>query len=136
MKIGFHIEGEKQLQKQLGEVARALGPDAVEKLAIKCAEIIVEDSRRRAPEDTGTLKKAHIAKLLDRWGANPAPAVAKVNYSSRESVPAAPHAHLVEWGTSKMAARPYFRPAVDSKGPVAAKRLREGLRRLVEEAAK
>jgi hypothetical protein len=47
----------------------------------------------------------------------------------------APYAVYVEYGTSKMAAQPYFRPAILSFGATYAERIAPGVKGLIEKAA-
>lgn len=58
------------------------------------------------------------------------PAVDEVVVSSN-----APYGAALEWGTSKMAARPYFRPARDAKKKEARKRFAEQVDKIVKGGA-
>ncbi len=130
MKPTFRIEGVAQLAAQLGKVGKSLGGSGLEATFLKQANVIASDAQRRAPLLTGALKKSIIARMLDKRGNNPRAAIAAVDRKK------APHAHLVEFGTSKMAAHPYFRPAVDANLSGAAKAVETDLRKSVEGAAK
>jgi len=46
----------------------------------------------------------------------------------------APHAHFLEFGTVKMSARPFFRPAVDATRSRAAKLITKGVERAIKTA--
>ncbi len=115
-----------EVEEAIKKLAKQLGPEQVEPVLFDAAGIITEESRRRAPVEDGTLRDAHVTRQMDRGSyGGPAPSIAAIDRKK------APHAHLVEDGTSKMPATPYFRPAVDtSKGKVA-KAIESGLRRLV-----
>lgn len=127
----FRIEGLDDLNKQLESIATSLDADAVEPILFEGAQTIAGDMLQRAPRGpTGNLKRSIGAKTLRRRDKNPAPSIAAVDRKI------APHAHLVEFGTSKMSARPFMRPAVDSQGGKVAKQVEEGLQRLIGEAAK
>lgn len=109
MKLDFKFEGVGLFNSKCGKLKNSVSGPAMEKASLEKAKVITEDARSRAPlGPTGNLKRSLVAKLLDKRGDNPRVAIAAVDRKI------APHSGLVEWGTSKMAARPYFRPAVDA----------------------
>lgn|SRR6056297_2104576 len=129
-KVNIKIEGLKELEKDFKRLTKGFKPAEVQKAAVDSAEIIRADAERRAPlGPTGNLKKSNIVKTLDRNKKRPS-AIAAVDRK------VAPHAHLLEFGTSKMAANPFFRPAVESQGNRAAENFRTGLEKLVKKAVK
>jgi len=108
LKATFKIEGINLALNKFGRLENAVSGSATEKDSLEKAKVIAEDARSRAPlGPTGNLKRSLIAKLLDKRGDNPQVAIAAVDRKI------APHAHLVEFGTSRMSARPFFRPAVE-----------------------
>lgn len=130
-KTEFKIDGLKDLQKDFKKLTKAFKPDQVEKASLKSAEIIRAQAERNAPQGpTGNLKRGQIKKLLGRQGGQPAPAIAAVDRKI------APHAHFSEFGTVNMSTKPYFRPAVITRGPEAAKKFREELKKMVDGAVK
>lgn len=83
---------------------RAAGLQARADRAIKkTAYDIVADAAILAPKDTGYLASSIGADF-------PGPLKAVLG-------PTANYAHFVEWGTSKMPARPYMHPSVDRRLP-------------------
>lgn len=107
--ITFNVEGIDAMANKFQKLANALSCTVIENDAFEKARIIAEDARSRAPlGPTGNLKRSLIARLLDKRGNNPRTAIAAVDRKI------APHAHLIEFGTCKMSARPFFRPAVES----------------------
>ena len=87
------IKGARELIKQfhnLGNIDASKGLLAV-------AKMVMETSRKNAPEDTGNLKKSHKAVKAGKG------AEIQVN---------AKYAAAVEYGTYKMNAQPYLRPAI------------------------
>lgn len=98
---------------------------------------LVERARAAAPRDKGTLqesgyassttKSTYVRRPYHKGQRKPSHGVAVAAFS-------APHSHLVEWGTRKMRAQPYFRPAFDSgkeaMANAAVVKLRERLNRL------
>lgn len=124
----FRIDGLRATQTSIDRLAKSLDPGQVERAAEDSAKMIADDARRRAPRDEGTLQRAIGTTRLDRQGDQPAPVLARVDRK------AAPHGHWVEFGTVKMAAQPYFRPAVMKMAGPAADRFEDALRRMVEGA--
>ena len=109
MKLNFKIEGLNLALNKFGKLENAVGGKATEGDSLKEAKVIAEDARSRAPlGPTGNLKRSLRAVLLDKRGDNPRPAMAGVDRKI------APHGWIVEFGTSRMSARPYFRPAVNA----------------------
>ena len=88
------VLGWDKLQKQL----KALEDMETKSAEMAVASIILEDSQSLVPVDTGELK--------DSGGVNDLNGV-MVEYT-------APHAMFVEFGTYKMNAQPYLRPAIDN----------------------
>ena len=107
---GIQIEGFELLETKLLEAAKKLEPETVEPILLyRGATPIADKIRSLAPVGpTGNLRAGVVAKKLKRIGDHPAPSIAAINYAR------APHAHLLEYGTSKMRARPFFRPGYES----------------------
>jgi len=108
--LGVEVKGFRELdsafKKLPGEVSRkALKP------ALKAgAEVIEERAARNAPVRTGKLRDSMMTILRTRAGE----LVASIG-PSREAW----YGHLVEFGTSRTAGRPFLRPAVDEgKGEI------------------
>jgi len=129
-KVNIKIDGLKELEKDFKRLTKCFKPEEIKKVAVDSAEIIRADAERRAPlGPTGKLKKSNVVKTLDRNKKRPA-AIAAVDRK------VAPHAHFMEFGTSKMAAKPFFRPAVETQGDKAASKFRDSLEKLVKKAVK
>ena len=100
MQSSIKISGIGQLTNNLKKLRTVVDKEAGES-AMKSAEQLRDRIGQKAPlGPTGRLKKSPVAK---RYGNV---AIAGVDRKK------APHAHLVEFGTSHSAAHPYFRPAV------------------------
>ncbi len=129
--VNINLDGMRQLQRQIERLAKAFPEGKTEEISLQAAEVIAEDARQRAPVESGRLKRAIQAKRWKR-GKSESVVLAAVDRSKN----GAPHAGLVEFGTSRTAAKPYFRPAVESKSGESRRILEQGLRQLVEEAVK
>lgn len=142
--LNVKIEGMVELRDALEKLERSLNdPDMIEAILKEQAIVVADDARRRAPQGpTGHLKRGIIAKILKRRGDVPAPAIAGVDYRI------APHAKLVEFGTSerhqkksgrytgKMPRHPFLRPAWDYNKRRVLNDVINKLRALVEKSAK
>lgn len=81
------------------------------------AERVVEEAKSRAPVRTGTLRDSIRVR--------------RVNQYRNDVVVGAPYGQFVEFGTSRMAAQPFFIPAAESVRDEFIKLAREALRTVV-----
>ena len=130
MTKGVRMEGINELTRDFNKLSKAFEPKQIADASLKSAEIIAKEAKRRAPRGkTGKLKESIEAKPLQiGFKGEITTAIAAVNR------PIAPHAHLIEDGTSHMAAQPFFRPAVMSKSREAADRFENALANMVNRA--
>ncbi len=155
--IDIKIEGMDELKKQMLSIARSMGADNVERVNYAAADIITQEVKIRAPQGpTGNLKDSPVTKALKReYYGHPARAISAIDRKK------APHAHLVEHGTSKrrrpknakvladkksgkfygqevgpMPANPFFHMAVESKYNEAFSFLKNGLGDLIDRGAR
>jgi HK97 gp10 family phage protein len=102
--VKFQIEGLEELDKAVRKL-----PQNVQKRVLKGAlraggRVIVKSAKQKVRKKTGTLRKSiHLKTGKSRDGA-------KVFVATK---PEAFYSHMVEFGTSKMQARPFLRPAFD-----------------------
>lgn len=124
--IDVKLEDPRKLMRRL---TKQLGPKLAKKVLRKgvnaSATPVLKAARRNAPVGEGTLKKS----LSKRTRSYPAAVATIVGPKSK----AAPHAHLIEFGTAHSRARPFLRRAIDENEQavraVLVKKLREGLDR-------
>ena len=93
------IEGMAALQSRLDKIVRE-SPEAFKLGLVKGAYILMRASMQNAPVDTGFLRDSHEVVETTQG------VEMRVN---------AEYAFYVEYGTSKMAAQPYVRPALASE---------------------
>ena len=107
---GISIEGFEEVNKKLVEAAKKLEPDVAEPILLyKGATPIADKIRSLTPRGpTGNLISSVVAKKLRRAGEHPAPSIAAIDYRR------GPHAHLLEYGTSKMRPHPFFRQGYEA----------------------
>lgn len=123
------------IRSKLVDLPNKLRRNAIRRGIYAGATLIRDDARRRVPVDTGALKASIIAKAnaRDPEGISAAIGVKKNKYVKGKKKGKNPqrYAHLVEFGTSHSAAKPFLRPAMDTNidavlAAVAAK-IREGI---------
>ncbi len=90
-----------------GPITAEIEKTAMDRLE-KAGEIVAADARRRVPVDTGKLKATiRVVRLKND---------AKNNirvYAGNRQKDGPFYAHMVEYGTVKMKARPFLRPALN-----------------------
>lgn len=140
MAVTLKIDGLRDARRALQELPKATARNVVKRVLIKRAEPIAARARTLVPVRSGGLKRsitvstkasnpgrAAFARTLAQGGSR-AQAAAAARAANRGLTAGGsinvyvgpgrqPHAHLVEFGTSKMAAQPYLRPAVDAEIP-------------------
>lgn len=133
VKVIARLQGKKEAVaafRALPEVVRKLYADLVVTPTVMA---VAAGARQRVREDTGTLKEAITASKGARtgWGFVRIKKLVKVfagrggSASTRlgaRKVSARAHGHLNEFGTAKMAAQPFMRPALEEQqGPAMAR---------------
>lgn len=110
MKVNVNLRGEKEFRRILNRYERGTENDISRELT-RSAYNIQSSAKRKAPVDTGFLRSnivVNIARKLTKTVRSMA------EYSS-----------YLEFGTSKMAARPYMRPAWEEERPKLLSRLKK-----------
>lgn len=136
--VTFEVEGLKELQEKL----RALGPkvarNALRSAVNAGAQVVRKEVQARAPIDTGTLRRAiyikQIRELSNEFQQTFYIGVRRGKKYQKKKMDAW-YAMMVEFGTSKMPAKPYIRPAFESKKVEAAARIKEKLMERIEKMA-
>ena len=134
----FKLEGIEELNRAVNGLISGLAPGNVEPLLMSAADIVTQEAQRNIDRQfnvvTGRLAGSPVTKQLSsRDQHTPATAIAAID---RSHAAGAPHAHFLERGTSRMRARPFFRPAVDAKRYAVVDAVATGVARLVQEAVR
>ena len=122
------VTGVKELQKVLKRLPDRVARKVVAGALRSGATVIRREARRLAPVDTGLLRKSLIIK-------RPKGPAARRNVVLIGTSRKAPHGHLFEFGTVRMAARPFLRPAIEGKHGEALARMGQMLGRGVAREA-
>ncbi len=141
--VTVEIEGKKEFEKTLKELAQCLSNAKVEPVLMEGAKIIATAAKAKVPRGpTGNLQRAIKSKFLKQISNYPRSAAAVVDRKI------APHAHLIEFGTSARyqkttgrytgigPAKPFFRPAVDSNLSRVYTQIKDKLWDMILEAAR
>lgn len=114
---GLGIEGLQELNQEFNDLENALTQEIITAL-MRGGMIIETDAKRRCPVDTGRLR-ASLTTDVERE--RKTTFVLKVGTNVE-------YASFVENGTSRMAAQPFLRPAVDAKAKDVVDEIRESIR--------
>ena len=120
-KVEFKITGAKELEQTLKEMGPKIAVRIGDKALREGARVIVREAKRLAPRRTGALRKS-IAAVKGR---DPRPEMRSVVVGFKK--PGRRYAHLVEFGTSRAAAQPFLRPALDTQAKEALNTITEVL---------
>lgn len=107
------LEGTKTLERQLQAMSRAAQRSTVRRAARAGARIVVSDARRRAPRSKkprhpkGHAYKTIKATVVEAWPDRVVMAIGPTDWGW--------YLGLHETGTSRFAAQPFLRPALDAQ---------------------
>lgn len=118
MKIRVEIEGARELDAALAQLPAATGKAVMRRALTKAARLTASRARAYAPVETGNLRESiTITPRLNRRQSRGQPKAGDVAIYVGPAVgkgAKGSHGHLLEFGTYKMAARPFMRPAWES----------------------
>lgn len=113
---GIKIEGLEDLDKVLNQMAPRASRNLMRSTIQGVAQEIAKESRRKAPKDSGTLRKAIKAKR--RRAKNPdKPFSDVVVTTGRSAKYDAFYWRFIEYGAQNSPERPFIRPSVDLMRP-------------------
>jgi len=134
MNVTASWRGLPELKRTLDIIGRTCAPlpgepvdPRVKQTLMPSAEAIRDDAKQNAPVKTGNLQSAVFATEGDP---------SKPDVIVGVSLKRAPYAGLVEFGTSRMEAQPYFRPAVEANRHEIPSQVAPPLGRLIGETSK
>lgn len=126
------VEGLRELSDRLEKLDKKVAGQVVRKAAITGARLIRDEAKNRVPVDTGVLKQNIVIKRFRTRGKGNVRygiglVSSKAVYSNTKTnrkkgrvgksyyQDKAFYGHMVEFGTRKMKARPFLRPAFESQ---------------------
>jgi HK97 gp10 family phage protein len=130
------VEGLKEITDKIESIANAVGGQKVapeiKQVSYEGGKMLADEWKANAAYDPDRKRGIHYRDaIFVSMGDETKPDVlVGVNYRK------APHAHFVEYGTEKMAARPALRPAISRVGPRIASHIKSGLIKVIERFTK
>lgn len=130
----FSVEGLNQFYDNVERVLDRTSAENLKGVFMKAGMVLRDRAKANAPFRTGKLRNAIFAAPGNPDKPN---VLVGVSRSKRKTgAPPAPHGILIEYGTSKMQARPFFRPAItETKGQMA-EIIITGFKKTIEDAVK
>lgn len=146
MKMSAKIDGVDKLIRKLDRLPAAIGRNIERRVLMEAGEIIAARARELVPVDTGNLRDSIVVSDRPLGGAFKMDAAGAASTGEgRMTVYIGPktggrndgyYGHMVEFGTVKMAAQPFLRPAFDSTKGQVQSRIAGDLAAAISRAAK
>jgi HK97 gp10 family phage protein len=137
------FQGQREVIEKLKEIMNETTAREVKQVYYEAGTILRDQARANAPRSKTRTKGTHLADAIfvDMGRDDDPNVLVGVRYSPN----GAPHAHLVEYGrqlknaefgSEKVAARPYFRPAISQTIPLITQKIKDGLLAVIAKAVK
>lgn len=122
--MSYRVENIGDIQRKFAALKARTQRAVVRDSLRSAARVVVAKAKTKVPVDTGALQRSitQTVTVQDRDRS-----FALVGYRKKQFYGA-----FVELGTSKMAAKPFLRPALDESGPEIEKAFVEALQRTIE----
>lgn len=112
--VDIKLDGFEEIEKLLKKLPDKPAEKALRAGVRSGGNIIKKAAQQRVPIDSGTLEKSIFVKTQTKnFRQTGVMQVAIATQSGRTARHDAYYAHMVEFGTSKMGARPFMRPALE-----------------------
>jgi HK97 gp10 family phage protein len=134
----FRLHGLEGLDNALKQLPKSTGKSALRTELKNAAKPVEKDAESRAPRGpTGNLIESITIKTVLKKSQKRGRAKAgDVEVYVGATTPKGAHAHLIEFGTFKMAAQPFLRPAFDSNKEKVLENFSEGIWERLAKAAR
>lgn len=133
----LQIEGLQEMQSLLEDFAPNVARNLARSVTLDIAKQIMTDAKQNVPVDTGILKRSLKAVRRRSSPNNPKASVVaravKTRRNGNVTTQSANHWVFVEYGTRKMNARPFIKPASDRMKARMPQVMREAFGRKFEE---
>lgn len=136
--IKVEIQGLKELEKKLLEMSPKLARNGLRAAVSAGARVVAAEAKKNVPVDSGTLKRAIYTKQIREESGNTQQTFyvgARFGKREQSKNRDAYYFPFVEFGTAKMAARPFMRPAFESTKDQAAEAIKDKLAQRIEQLA-
>lgn len=142
MRAKVKMEGFSELNRKLANMAKALPKSTQIEVLTEAGEIIADEARILVPVDSGTLRDSISVSDVRLGGAFSMDrtlgdgAQVFIGPRTRSGPPDGYYGHFLEFGTVKMAAQPFMRPAFDNTHGQVVSRIASELQMRVAKVAK
>ena len=136
--MSVEVTGLKELAEKLAQMGPRLERNGLRAAVSAGAEVIRKEARARAPVATGTLRRAFYKKQIREQSGQKQQTFFVGVRSGKRYAPKGQDAYywrFQEFGTAKMPARPFLRPAFESKKNEAVEAMKKKLRDRIEQLA-
>lgn len=136
--LKVEVQGLKELEQKLLQMAPKLARNGLRASVAAGARVVVAEARKNVPVDTGTLRRAIYQKQIrEQSSMTQQTFFVGVRAGKREQKKNRDGYYFpfIEFGTTKMAARPFMRPAFESTKGQALEAMKEKLAQRVEQLA-
>jgi HK97 gp10 family phage protein len=125
VKLSMKLTGSVELQKKLDQLSMAMAAQALATAVTAGALVIENAAKQRSPVRTGNLRRSIHTEPARAADGKAATARVGTNVE---------YAPYVEFGTRRMSARPYLRPALDEGKAEAQRVMAVAFKRAIEKA--
>ncbi len=129
--VNVTVTGDAEVDRKFAETFIFEARKLVRKASRAGAKELLKEAKARVPVRTGVLKKALKVRALKRSRFNKISPGARVIAGSPARGPAY-YAHMVEFGTVRMRARPFLRPAMEETKAAVKAAFRDTLKELLK----
>lgn len=126
MKVTFKVQGLRELDKALAELPKAYAKNILRKAFETASEPLVLDIKANTPVRTGQLRDSIEVSRMGGERRNEA--------KMQVGVMGKFYGHFLEFGTPKLRARPFVRPAIDRNSAALVDRFSEAVAASIERA--
>jgi HK97 gp10 family phage protein len=126
----LEVLGLQELEQKLREFGPRLAKNGLRAAVAAGARVVANEAKRNAPVDTGTLKRAvYLKQIREESNASQQTFFVGVRHGKGEKKKNRDGFYFpfVEFGTEKMAARPFVRPAFEATKEQAAEAIKAKL---------
>lgn len=129
------VLGLEALVDKLNALGNQVEEQKVYDVLMDAGDVVRDEVRSRTPYNPKRKKGTHLRDAVFVSEGDPSKWPGGPNILVGISAKKAPHRHLVEYGTSKTAAKPYWRPGTRAAQEGVARNLKFGISELIEQVA-
>lgn len=131
-----NVAGLPELFRKLSDLGEAVESDDVYKVLMHGAFVLRDEAKDLAPYDPARKSGTHLRDAIFAAEGDPSKDKRGPNVIAGVNSRLAPHAVLIEKGTSRMPAQPFWRPAITTVRGAVANIYAEGLKKIIAKVVK